>query len=99
MLSRFRSVVSEACSVSVCEGRNTQLFLVAAYTYNQWGTGGGGHFCEIRRHEVWPKIGHIETGGVPLLRATKFSQTAPRGVTLDVEKYVFVHFFGHAEGI
>ena len=37
-------------------------------------------------------------GWLPLLRATEIFQNAPRGVTLDVHKCVFVHFFGHAEG-
>ena len=31
-------------------------------------------------------------GGLPLLRGTKICQNAPRGVTLDVHKCVFVHF-------
>ena len=33
-------------------------------------------------------------GALPLLRATEIFQNVPRGVTLDVQKYVFVHFLG-----
>ena len=55
------------------------------------GGGGGSAKCEVMGFCL--KLA-TSTKGLPLLRATEIFQNAPRGVTLDVHKCVFVHFWG-----
>ena len=62
--------------------------------YHQGGGGGGvSAKCEVMG--FWLKLATSKKGGgLPLLRATEIFQNAPRGVTSDVQKCVFVHFLG-----
>ena len=59
----------------------------------KWG-GGVSAKCEVMGFCLKLATSKKGGGGLPLLRATEIFQNAPRGVTLDVHKCVFVHFLG-----
>ena len=91
------TIGNSLAAVALCRWATTGNYRVPRLALpgtSQAGGGGGvSAKCEVMGFCL--KLATSKKGGVlPLLGANKISQNAPRGVTLDVHKCVFIHFWG-----
>ena len=76
-----------------CRARDCHALQDSMGVFQAGGGGGVSAKCEVMGFCL--KLATSKKGGgLPLLPATEIFQNEPQGVTLDVHKWVFVHFWG-----